>query len=308
MNKINSKEEILQELKLRKLIRKAIILRENKLQVEQTELRRDEEKLRKIIRHILSEGDVDADTKPAPYESTPVNMLADAFNQILPVLKTGLRKLSKPEERESFRLHMLEKMKSIFDNFDALDLKDAGALGESDITEQDAEKDINVKVQLDDPDRIVPDFESERFKPKEKSQEEKDKEDFDGFALQGLDPTGARVSFDTFNDSNIQTVLANKRKTLFNDADKQEFRDFALYNADLWLLTYEEELSNELGQDPAFKEPVIQRPARAKEIGKGQQFAPGAGEVAGSLDTSLDMDSPVEEPEGVGDLPPLPEI
>jgi hypothetical protein len=296
-----SKDEFLQEFKLRKIIRKAIQVREMKLLKEQNEQNEEEEKLRKIVRYILEEGDIDADTKPAPYESTPVNMLADAFNQILPVLKTGLRKLSKPEERESFRMHMLEKMKSIFDNFDALDLKAMGALGEGDINEQEEEgDDIKMKVMdLDDPDRIVPDFEKERYKAKERTPEDQEKEDFNGFALKGLNPTGARVAFDTFNDSNIQTVLANKRKTLFDDGDKQEFRDFALYNADLWLLTYEEELSNELGQESAFSEVVIQRPAKAKEIGKGEQFAPGAGELEASMETS-----PEESPE----LPDIPEI
>lgn len=294
-----TKDEFLQEFKLRKLIRKAIQIREMKLHSEHEQLNEDEQKLRKIVRHLLKESDIDADTKPAPYESTPVNMLADAFNQILPVLKTGLRKLSKSEERASFRMHMLEKMKSIFDNFDALEMKQMGPVGEGDLNEQEDETDdIKVKVMdLDNPDRIIPDFEKERFKTKEKTPEDKEKEDFDGFALPGLDPTGARVAFDTFNDSNIQAVLANKRKTLFKAEDKNEFREFALYNADLWLLTYEEELANELGQEPAFSEVVIPRPEKAKEIGKGTQFAPGVGEVAAGLETE-----PMPE-EGEEELP-----
>jgi len=178
-------------------------------------------------------------------------------------------------------------------------LKQAGVVGESDLNEQEEEgEDIKMKVMdLDDPDRIVPDFEKERFKAKDKSEEEKEKENFDGFALQGLNPTGARVAFDTFNDSNIQTVLANKRKTLFDDGDKDEFKEFALYNADLWLLTYEEELSKELGQESAYTEVVMKRPAKAKEIGKATQFAPGAGEVAAGFGDELDV------PEEEGELP-----
>ena len=31
---------------------------------------------------------------------------------------------------------------------------------------------------------------------------------------EGLDPTGARVAFETINDSNIESVLADKRKAL----------------------------------------------------------------------------------------------
>jgi hypothetical protein len=204
-------------------------------------------------------------------------------------------------------MHMLEKMKSIFDNFDALELKVTGAIGESDLNEEEEETDdIKMKVMdLDDPDRIVPDFEKERYKTKEKSPEDKEKEDFEGFAMQSLDPTGARVAFDTFNDSNIQAVLANKRKTLFSPDDKNEFREFALYNADLWLLTYEEELSKELGQEAAFSVVVTPRPEKAKEIGKGAQFAPGVGEVASG---ALMGGAPEEGDEGLPELPKLPEI
>ena len=90
--KMNRKEKLLQEFKLRRLVRKAIRIKQQKDKNTQNEKLIEEEKLRKIISYVLKEGDVDSDTKPAPYASTPVNALADAFNQILPVLKSGLRK------------------------------------------------------------------------------------------------------------------------------------------------------------------------------------------------------------------------
>ena len=68
-------------------------------------------------------------------------------------------------------------------------------------------------------------------------------DDFKDFAKPGKNPTGARVAFETINDSNIQSVLADKRKTLFDPKDRQEFKEYALYNVDLWLLTYEKELA-----------------------------------------------------------------
>ena len=103
-----------EEEQLRLLIRNAILIKNLKEN-------REEQHLRNFVRLLLIEGDVDSDTKPAPYESTPVNMLADAFNQILPVLKSGLRKLAKPEERRSYRDHVIEKFKSIFDGFESMD-------------------------------------------------------------------------------------------------------------------------------------------------------------------------------------------
>tara|TARA_R100000008_G_scaffold73283_2_gene51696 strand:+ start:9115 stop:10023 length:909 start_codon:yes stop_codon:yes gene_type:complete len=299
-----NKEELLQEIKLRRLVRKAIKIREAKNKLSEKKELTEEKKLRKIIRYLLREGDVRADTKPAPYESTPVNMLADAFNQILPVLKTGLRKLTKTEERQSYRIHVLEKLKSIFDNFDSLDLRDVGgggAIGESDIVEQE-EDENKIVFNLDDPDRIVPDIEKDRFKAKEKSPDDQEKEDFDNFAQPGTNPTGARVAFETFNDSNIETILSKKRQTLFDDEDKDQYKQFALYNADLWLLTYEEELSKELGQPPAYDTTIMPRPAGAKEAAPAEKFAPspGAGEVADAA-AGATMEAPEEEGE---ELPP----
>jgi len=292
-------EEILQELKLRRLVRKAIKIRETKNKQSLVSERRDEEKLRKVIRSLLKEGDIDSDTKPAPYESTPINMLADAFNQILPVIKTGLRKLSKPEERQSYRLHVLEKLKSSFDTFESLELKAAAAakrddnfIGESDLTEAEEDEELSLKIRmLGDEGRILPSDESEnvRFRKEEKSEEQKTEENFGSFRISGLNPTGARVAFETINDSNIESVLADKRRTLFDSEDKSEFKEYTLYNADLWLLTYEEELSKEMGQGPAFQKTIMPRPDTAKEIGKGAEFAPGAGEVADMADAATEV-------------------
>ena len=205
------------EKNLRLLIREAIKLKQFKDVKE-------EQQLRYVVRSLLQEGDVDSDTKPAPYESTSVNMLADAFNQILPVLKTGLRKLAKPEERSSFRDHVLEKFKSIFDGFDGLDVAPV-ALGDGSLTEQE-EDEKGIKVTIDDPFRIMPSDgkEDERFKEEEPDPEQDLENEFKDFAKPGMNPTGARVAFETINDSNIQSVLADKRKTLFDDEDNKSQR------------------------------------------------------------------------------------
>ena len=281
-------EEILQEFKLRKLIRGAIRLRQNKFDNVILESARQEEKLRKVIRSLLVEGDIDADTNPAPYASTPVNALADAFNQILPIMKAGLRKLAKPEERESYRAHFLMKFKSIFDNFEGLDSKMTGAIGEGDLTEQEEDKD-KIVVNVDDPDRIIPDIEKDRFKEEKKDPEKQREDDFGEFKITGEDPTGARVAFETISDSNIEQVLADKRKVLFTREYKKQFKDYALYNADLWLLTYEKELSGLMGQEPAFTQVEMPRPGGAQEVGSAQEFAGGgASTMAGPEEPAVD--------------------
>ena len=281
-----------EEKQLRSLIRKAI-------QIKHLKESKEEQQLRYIVRQLLREGDVDSDTKPAPYESTPVNMLADAFNQILPVLKTGLRKLAKPEERSSFRDHVIEKFRSIFDGFESLDAP-AMALGDGSLIEQEeGEEEKGIKITVDDPFRILPSDGKEdvRFKEDEPEPGQELEDEFKDFAKPGLNPTGARVAFETINDSNIQSVLADKRKTLFDDEDKQQFKEYALYNVDLWLLTYEKELADTKGQEPAFSEPLTEKPA-------GAEVEPSAAEFEGG-----GMGGMPEMPEegGMGGIPEMPE-
>ena len=257
------KQEILNEFKLRRLIRKAIKIKETRRKNLESEKILEERKLRAVIRHLIQEGDVDSDGEPAPYASTSVNALADAFNQILPVLKSGLRKLARPEERVSYRAHVLSKFKSIFSNFEGFDAKSSEKIGESDINEQEEDQ---LTITLDDDDRVMPSDGKEdgRFTPKEKKPEDQMEDDFSAFQMAGENPTGARMAFETISDSNIEQVLSDKRRLLYDTADKQEFKDYALYNVDLWLITYEKELADSLGQEPAFTKTEMSKPSGAQ--------------------------------------------
>ena len=186
---MNRKDQLLEEFKLRRLIRKALKLKEIKKKKEQKKQLLDEHNLRHVIRHLLSEGDVDADTNPAPMGSTALSALADAFNQILPVLKTGLRKLKRPEERQSYRAHVLQKFSDMFRNFEGLDAKESGVVGESDINEQ--EEDDSIKMKIDDPDRIMPSDgkEDDRFKEEPTPELAPDDSDIEKLAIETEDPT-----------------------------------------------------------------------------------------------------------------------
>jgi hypothetical protein len=302
---MNRKQQLLQEFKLRRLIKKAIKLKHLKRLNEKKEELNEEQQLRHIIQHLLREGDVDSDTKPAPFASTPVNALADAFNQILPILKAGLRKLAKEEERVSYRAHVLEKFKSIFGNFEGLDSQPEVAIGESSMTEAPGDID-ELTINIDDDDRIMPSDgkEDERFKEPEKDPEKESEEEFDSFKMAGANPTGARVAFETINDSNIEQVLSDKRRVLFDPEYKEEFKKYALYNVDLWLLTYEKELADSLGQQPAFSETVTEKPSGAQIQGAAAEFE-GGGDLEG-LEGLEDLDD-FGDAEGEEGIPTLGE-
>ena len=257
---MNKKEEMRKEIKLRRLIRKALRIKEAKKKLFEKKQVLQEETLRRVIRHMLLSEEVDSDTNPAPYESTPMNILADVLDQSLPVLKSGLRKLAKAEERASFRAHVLEKITNLFNTIESLDIV-GKAIGESDLELTEQDEDIEIRI---DPDMVVPPSEKDRFKPKEKAPEEAEEGKFKNFAIDGETPTGARAAFETFNNSNIASVIANKRKVLHDEQDKIQFKEYCLYNIDLWLVTYEDEISDELGQEAAFTKPLTQKPSGAR--------------------------------------------
>ena len=144
--------------------------------------------------------------------------------------------------------------------------------------------------------------EDDRFKDPEPEPGEELENEFKRFAKPGMNPTGARVAFETINDSNIQSILADKRKTLFDGDDRQEFKEYALYNVDLWLLSYEKELADTKGQEPAFTEPVTEKPAGAKVEPSAAGFE-GGGEEMG-MEPGMEEEMP-EEGLGTGGVPEM---
>ncbi len=252
-----NKQHLSDENKLRMVIREAIKLKIKKQKVE-------EKQLRKVIRYYIAEAkEIDADGNPTPYGSTALVALADAFNEILKTVKDGLRSLQKPEERASYRLNMLEKFKNFFLKAEGFDSKKSGVVGESDINEQELE----VKIDNRPDDALVMPSdrsEDERLKEREKSDEEKAEEAIEAERVEGEDPTGAIWAFDVWNNSNIEATLSDKRKLLPSEEYKQEFKEYCLFNIDLWMIFYEKDLSEEKSQQPAFTESVMPRPAGAQ--------------------------------------------
>lgn len=265
------KRDLIEEIKLRRLIRKAIKIREHKLKRNQQQAVLEEHKLRMVVRELLAEGEVDADTEPVPYKSTAMNLLNDVFDQILPVIKKGLRKLtSGPEERESYRDHVLAKFQDMFGILNSS--QEAGSAL--------AEQEIKIKVEDDEeaPD-ILPS--SEEAKP---SKEDEEEAEFEKFAQAGKDETGARIAFDTIANSNVEDNIRKLVKLLGDDAKRQEAEAYFLYNLNLFMNKYEKALASEIGQEPAFTEPVVPKPAgavvRGDAAAEGGELPPEEGEEA----------------------------
>ena len=252
---------LLEEIKLRRFIRKVIMLRKEKVLQEHKKTMLQEQNLRKVIRHLLMEAEVDTDTEPVPYKTTAANFVNKVFGTILKPIKTGLRTLvDGPEERLSYRDHIYQ---SLYDFFRTLStVESAGEQPKEDLQEQD----IVLDIETDDDeaaDELAPDIEDPEEPEQKMSKEDEEEQMFKKFAIQGKDATGARVAFETIQTSNIEDTIQKYHRMLGDDVKRKQFEEYLMYNLDLFMIKYEKQLAPTVGQEPAFTEPVIPKPEGA---------------------------------------------
>ena len=215
------REEIVEELRLRKLIRKAIHIAESRRAAKKDEVLTEEEVLRKAIRIMLKEDEV-SDTESSPYDNTGLNTLNTLFDNILKTIETGYKELaSSKEQRDSFSTHMLKAIENTLAPLRALD-KSAEAL----------EEDIDIQVGQDKPEDMA---------DIRKSDDEVDKEDF---GIEGEDLTGRDKAYETFNK--VETQIVDSYKSLHNPEDIKAFYDGLLMNLDLYFKKFEDEMQPRL--------------------------------------------------------------
>ena len=117
------REQFIQEQKLRQHVRKAINHVRNLRLQEQTE----EDKLRGVIRRLISEAAVSEDP---PHSNTGINALKHLLKNtnILKVLKDGYKALTTDaDQRQSFRAHGINGVQGILAPARSLDKVDAAA-------------------------------------------------------------------------------------------------------------------------------------------------------------------------------------
>jgi hypothetical protein len=126
-----NRKKMVEELRLRRLIRQAITIVENKRSQNETDREQEEEKLRYIIRDLIAEGDV-PDPQDSPHASTGINVLEDLLKKIIPVIEIDYKKMTtSSDQRRSYRTHMLKAVTNTLAPVKAND--EAGELQEQDI-------------------------------------------------------------------------------------------------------------------------------------------------------------------------------
>ncbi len=193
------RQEIVEELKLRKLIRKAIRIAEAKRQNNEQKFLSEEERLRKVIRNLIAEAEV-GDTEDSPYDSTGLNVLNTLFDNILKTIETGYKELaSSSDQRDSFAAHMLKAVENTLAPLRALDRSDQ------------VSEDIDIEVRKD--------------RPEDMSDIRVDKEEqaVDDFGIEGQDLTGRDKAYETFNK--VETQIVEAYKSLHSQEDIKAFYD-----------------------------------------------------------------------------------
>ena len=273
------KNMLLEEIKLRKFIRKVIMLRKNNILQERKKMMLEEESVRKIIRHLLSEAEVDTDTEPVPYKSTAINFVNTVFGTVLKPIKTGLRTLTDGgEERVSYRDHIYQSLYDLFRTLSSVE--NAGETPKADQALAEQRIDINIEDDDAEADELMPDIEDPDEPEEKMSKEEEEEGEFKKFAIQGKDATGARVAFDTITNSNIEDTIQKYHRMLGDDEKRKQFEQYFMYNLDLFMIKYEKQLAGGLGQEPTFTEPVIPKPEGAvvREPAGAEEATPEGGE------------------------------
>ena len=210
------RQEIIEEIRLRKLIRKAIKIVEVKREKNQQHNLAEEERLRKVIRSLISEAEV-GDTEDSPYDNTGLNTLNTLFDNILKTIETGYKELASSEEqRKSFASHMLRAVENTLAPLRALDKSDQ--LGE----------DIDIEVGKDKPEDMAD------------IRADKEEQAVEDFGIEGEDLTGRDKAYETFNK--VETQIVEAYKTLHSQEDIKAFYDGLLMNLDLYFKKFEDEI------------------------------------------------------------------
>ena len=239
----NDREEIIQEVRLRKLIRKGIqVVQERKRKTNRASLVQ-ENKLRSIIRDLIFETTATPDNDPAPHKATGINVLEDLLKKIIPVLEIDYKKLTtSKDQRQSFRAHIIKAVEGVLVPPKITDK--AGSQGGDDlqgemipVTEAEGD-DIEIEVGAPEDDEAFIDIDPDSNKEEEEEVEEPDERA--EFGIDDQDETGRNVAFESIKK--VQTAIIDSWDVLSGEEDKELFYDYLITNLKLYFDKFENDI------------------------------------------------------------------
>jgi hypothetical protein len=264
------RKHFMQEMQLRKHIRKAVRVVEHRRSERATE----ELLLRETIRQLIKEASPAVSTD-AVHNNTGINALEDLFKNtnLLTVLRQGYKSLTTrkktdppkgpTKQRTSYMNHILNAVDS--------SIEVENSLFDSSKEEIQEAVDIDIGAPEDNPAFI--DVEKKEPTPEE---------EVEGFTIAGQDKTGRNRAYTDYKD--IEKNLITAFDDLDDPEDRVMFKDYLLTNLKLYFERFEEELREDL---PA---PEIEMPVDASVAPAPGPEVPGEGLPPLQERLNLDMD------------------
>lgn len=250
-----SREQLIEEQQLRKLVRKAIYKVYEKKQNQKTN---EETQLRSIIQDLIKEAA--GDPEETPHQSTGINVLEGLLKKIIPVIEMDFKKLTTAQEqRDSYKAHILNAIENAL-----------APARVNDAAPMDIAEEIGVNIEDTDNEKFI-DIRGDK-KPEEEEDENKSEAEKEGFALSGEDETGRDMAYSTFKS--IETQIVEAFELLSNNDDKELFYDYLITNVKLYFDKFEEEMAVNLEEPttPEYekakkdnKEETIEEPAEEED-------------------------------------------
>lgn len=217
--------EIKEEKRFRKVLRKLLesYLKEKK----ETQLL-EENRVRKIIRVLVKEG-MSADVPDdQPQRSTGINVLEGLLTNIISTIEDDYKSLTtSPDQRESFRAHMLNAVTN--------SLKPAELVMASPGPDKEEELEEDLEVNIEDEEKFIPVRDGDK-EPDPEEVEEPDKFE----PISGMNITGRNFASVTFNK--VENQILDAYQSLGDQEDRSIFEDYLLTNLKLYFDRFEEEL------------------------------------------------------------------
>ena len=227
------RNELIQELKLREFIKRAI-----KVRAKNRDDHRiwEEFELRALIRKLLKV----ASTEKVQHRSTGINVLEDLLKKIIPVLEQDYKMLTTDDkQRKSFAAHIITAIENSLAPVTAN--KEAGGDSDKFIGIEEVEKLDEIEVEIGDKPEDDDAFIDIDADDKEDEDEEGNFKD-----LGDKDKTGSNFAQATFDK--IEKQIIDAFSLLGNQEDQDLFEEYLLTNVKLYFDKFEDELKTTISE------------------------------------------------------------
>ena len=241
----NQEEKIIREYVRMKIGQTIKEHKENQKQVL-----KEEQRLRRIIRELLKEGDI---SDMHPHRSTGINVLEDVLKKMITTLRTDYKRMTtSKQQRDSFRAHMISAVKGALApslvNDTYLQDPDSPLMSEPPPSFTDSSQEMDqpiddldatlneIDIEIEDEDKKI---------PVEADDQPDEKQEF-GSELDGLDETGRNMAFTTFKK--VSQYILDAYDMLANTEDKKIFVDYLITNMKLYFDKFEQEIQKEVSE------------------------------------------------------------